>query len=259
VVVLATLGAPQRRLLRGRRPSEAPPQPEPAPVTTARATVIETAQLGEDEADAWLSSGPAGAAEEALEVLAGTVHAHRLAAADPGVPPVSLERALVVRVGYGNGEQVAEGRWARALELPPAGGRRGRRRVAALRPQERLAALLTGRDEALACEALVLRAREDLDAGRWREAALQVRVALEAALAELERSPGAAADMTHRVGELRDQRGPVGAAANAALEGELEEPARQAVQHALERLEAALRARSAAGFANGDARLQGQS
>jgi hypothetical protein len=256
VVVLATLGAPQRRLLRGRRPSEAPPQPEPAPVTTARATVIDTAEVGDDEAAAWLSSGAAGAAEEALELLTRAVHAHRLAAADPGVPPLSLEWALVVRVGYGSGEQVAEGGWTEALELPlPRGSRVRRRRVAALRPQERLAALLTGRDEALACELLVLRAREDLDAGRWREAALQVRVALEAALAELERSPGGAADMARRVGELRDQRGPVGTAANAALQGELDDAAREAVQHALGRLEAALRARSAAGFVDAEARL----
>ena len=42
----------------------------------------------------------------------------------------------------------------------------------------------------LACEELVLRARADLDAGRFREAALQARVALESLLAEMPEIPG---------------------------------------------------------------------
>ena len=53
-------------------------------------------------------------------------------------------------------------------------------------PGERVAAVLGGRDVALACEELALRARGDLDHGRVREAALQLSVALDAALAELE-------------------------------------------------------------------------
>ena len=97
------------------------------------------------------------------------MHTHRSAAADPRVPVPSRERALVVRVGYGAGEQVSEGRWSEAVEVPaPRPGRR--ERSAVLRPQERLAAILGGRDVALACEELTLRARLDADAGRWREA-----------------------------------------------------------------------------------------
>ena len=65
--------------------------------------------------------------------------------------------------GIGEGEQVAEGRWTQARELPPRAGRP--RRSAALRPQERLAALLGGRDAPLAGEELALRARPDLDRG----------------------------------------------------------------------------------------------
>ena len=93
-----------------------------------------------------------------------------------------------MRVGYGDGEHVAEGRWDGARELAPAdrGARGARGRSAALRPQERLAALLGGRDAVLACEELALRARSDVDAGRHREAALQLRATFEAALAELE-------------------------------------------------------------------------
>ena len=58
-------------------------------------------------------------------------------------------------------------------------------------PDERFAALLGGREAALACEELVLRARADADAGRDREAALQARIALESLLSEMEKLPAA--------------------------------------------------------------------
>ena len=115
-------------------------------------------------------------------------------------------------------------------------------RAAALRPQERLAALLGARDAPLAAEELALRARVDLDAGRRREAALQLRIALEAGLAELEPWREQLAD---RLAELRDARGAVGAAANAALQGGIDDETAAEVERVLERLEAALRARVA--------------
>jgi hypothetical protein len=155
------------------------------------------------------------------------------------------EQALVVRLGLGEGEQVAEGRWTHAVELqsPPRRSRPAHPRRGALQTQERLAALLGGRDAALACEELTLRARADLDAGRTREAAFQVRVALEAALAEL--VPWAErGDLAGRLDELRAERGPIGAAANAALEGGLDEEQAADVERVVGRLEAALRARS---------------
>ena len=65
----------------------------------------------------------------------------RPAAADP-----DPARALVARIGYGTGEQVADGAWDAARELPPA--RRPAAAGAAARPTERLAALLGGRDAA---------------------------------------------------------------------------------------------------------------
>lgn len=252
VLVLSVLGAPERRLLGRRRPREAAPEPPPAPVTTTRATVVETAALDEEEARRWLQGLDADAREaalrEALGVLNAAMDAHRLAATDPHVREVGLDGVLVARLGFGRGEQVADGRWTEALEVPVGPGVRRRRRTSALRPQERLAALLGGRDRALACEELTLRARLDLDAGRTREAALQLRVALEAGIAELDRSPGRAADMAERVNELRETRGAVGEAANAALAGDLPADSAAAVEHALGRLEAALRARTAAGF-----------
>jgi hypothetical protein len=252
VLVLSVLGAPQRRLLGRRRAHEAQPEPDPAPVATTRATVIESDAVDQAEAARWLAALDSDAREaalgEALRVLNRALAGHRLAAADPNVREVGLDGALVARLGHGRGEQVADGRWTEAIEVPVGPHTRRRRRVSALRPQERLAALLGGRDHPLACEELTLRARLDLDAGRPREAALQLRVALEAAIAELDRSPGRAADMAERVGELRSQRAVVGEAANAALAGDLEPESIEAVERALARVEAALRARSAGGF-----------
>jgi hypothetical protein len=247
VLVLRTVGARERRLLDRRRAKAAEPEPEPAPVPTTRATII-AAVPHEDEAaaGAWLAGArrdPGEALDGALGVLNRALHAHAVASGDPLTAEVRREQALVARLGWGPGEQVAEGRWAEAVEVPFRAPKR--RRAEALRPQERLAALLGGRDRPLASESLAMRARLDLDHGRVREAALQLRVALEAGIAELE-ADSPSEDLARRVQELRDQRGAVGDAANAALRGPLDETAREAVAHALGRLEAALRARAMA-------------
>jgi len=249
VLVLTTLGASQRRLLRRRRPRAAEPEPDPRPVCTTRVTVIEAEPLSPADADAWLGGvgreGSGRALDEALGTVNRTLRAHRVAAADPSIHDLSRDQALVSRLGHGSGEQVADGRWTEAIEVPLDTHRR-QRRIAVLRPQERIAALLGGRDEPLACEELALRARVDLRAGRHREAALQLRVALEAALAELR--PGDARDMSRRLEELRDRRAAVGSAANEALSGRPSQETVAAVEQALGRLEAALRARAAAGL-----------
>lgn len=239
----ATLAAPQRRLLGSRRAQ--PASPEPEPVATARATLVAASPFADERAAAaWLKAAGEDDVAAAIAVLNRVLHLQRTAAADDAVRQVAREQALVARVGYGEGEQVAHGRWSEALALPaPRGGHV--RRSESLRPQERLAALLSGRDAPLAAEELALRARADLDAGRRREAALQLRIALEAALAELE--PWRA-QLGDRLAELRDGRGVVADAANAALQGGLDDAAAAAVAHVLERVEAALRARIAAGL-----------
>jgi hypothetical protein len=246
VLVVTSLGAARAgtgRLARRRaRPVE--PQPPPAEVPVTRVTLVDAEPFaGEQAAVAWLERADGEReAGEAFDVLRRVLHAHRIASADPSVAEPAREQALVVRLGLGEGEQVADGRWTQAVELPAPPRRRSARR-AALQPQERLAALLGGRDAALACEELTLRARADLDAGRPREAAFQVRVALEVALAELvpwsERG-----DLAGRLEALRAERGPVGAAANAALEGGLDDEQIADVERVVGRLEAALRARS---------------
>ncbi len=249
VLVLDTLGAAQRRrLVRRARARRAPSHPAPVPVVTSRATLIDTTALCDPHAaEQWLRQADLQAvAAEALARLNRVLHAHRVASADAFVREVSARQALVVRVGYGDGEQVADGRWDRAIALaPPTGDRH--RRPTALRDQERLAALLTGRDAVLACEELTLRARADLDAERWREAALQLDVALGAALTELE-PWRRQARLDERLDELGQLRESAGAAARAAQQGGLQDAQIAAVRHALGRLEAALRARTAGGI-----------
>jgi hypothetical protein len=234
VLVLTTLGAPERRRLRGRRgrPVE---EGEPEPVPTSRATLVRPEPFGSrEEAARWLSelrADDVAMAEEldaALRTLNSALRAHRAATADPWLPEVSAERALVARIGYGRGDAVAEGRFGEALELPRAGARRVKRSMEA--PEERFAALLGAREAALVGEELVLRARADIAAGRFREAALQARVALEALIAEM---PGEAA--------LHEWRGAIGEAANAALRGELDVGRTTGIEEAVAAMEAALR------------------
>jgi hypothetical protein len=213
-------------------------------VATTRATMIDVGAplAGPEEAAAWL--GRAGEPELAsgLAVLNRALHAFRIAAADPHQHGVRREDALVARLGYGAGEQVADGRWADARELLAPEPRQRRRRIPVA--EGRFAALLTGHQAGLACEELTLRARLDLDERREREAALQVGIALDAALAELLADPAAPA-LRERIEELRGLRESVAASARQALERELDPDAREALARALARLEAALRARAA--------------
>lgn len=247
VLVLATLGAPERRRLpRGRRAQAVPPEPGPAPVTTARATVIEAEPVTVAEAERWLAAAGAAEAEHALAQLARAVRAHRIASADPSVHEPALAQALVVRAGHGAGEQVAQGRWSAARELEPARPPR-RRRVAGLRPQERLAELLGGHDRPLACEELTLRARHDLDGGHLPQAAWQLRAALDAAVVELAAATGGH-DMARRLGELRERQAEVAVLAEQALTGALATDAAERLSQTLMRLESALRARIARSF-----------
>jgi hypothetical protein len=247
VIVFATLGAPERRrrdALRRRRDAE--PQPEPTAVATGIATIIDVGRpLAEPErARAWLDAAGEDELAEGLRVLNWALHAFRVVTVDPYLNPVGRRQALVARVGYGAGDEVADGLWTGARELTAAQARG--RRARALAPQARLAAVLGARQRPLASEELALRARLDLDHGRSREAALQLVVALDAAIAELSADPRGP-ELAERLGELRTARDAVGTAAQAALAGPLGAADAEAVSATLARVEAALRARAAAG------------
>jgi hypothetical protein len=240
VLLFATLEAPRRgRFARRRRP--APPEPAPQPVATGRATIIASSEPFEHASAAarWLAAAGEDELDEHLQVLERTLHAFRVVTADPYSEPLSRERLLVARVGFGEGEQVAYGRWSGARELLPAPESRRRSRL--LEPQSRLAGVLGGHVPLLVCEELTLRARRDLDAGRERAAALQLKLAVDSALADM------ATDgrLTSRLAQLGEARPALEATAEAALKRGLTDAELRAVSDALGRLEAALRARAA--------------
>jgi hypothetical protein len=246
VIVLSTAGAPERRLFGrgGRKGAVVDSAAQAAALPAARATLIHAeAFASPEEGEQWLSrlrgderaldAEVDGAAHELNAVL----RAHRAAAADPYVREVSRSIANMVRVGYGSGDLVADGRFAAAYELPEKARRRGRT-ADAMAPLERLAAVLSGTEEVGVAEELVLRARLDIEADRPREAALQTRIALEALLASTEGEDAAA---------LSGHRQAVGDAANAALRGELDADLSEAVAEAVMEMRRVLRRESGRG------------
>jgi hypothetical protein len=241
ILVLGTLGALERRLLKGRK-GNLVTAAEPEPVPTSRATVIDPEEVTAAEGAAWLNAARRDKefaddeVDGALRVLNQALHAHRLAKSDPHSRDASDNVALVTRLGFGSGEDVADGHYSEAWELPRGARRRAKRSMDA--PDERFAALLGGREPIYACEELVLRARVDLDAGRMREAALQARIALETVLAELgSEIPG------NRRPALEGDRELAGEAANQAVRGDLEPQLAEPLEEFIARMEAALRAR----------------
>jgi hypothetical protein len=137
---------------------------------------------------AWLKemmgSGGRGADEVrgATRIVNRALSALRAAAGDPLVQDIGATKALVVRLGYGTGEELADGRWTEAKEL----SRPRRGRLDDVDPQSRVAAVLAGRDEIHPAETLMLRARLDAQQGRFAEA----RYGLRAARAALQEQPG---------------------------------------------------------------------
>jgi hypothetical protein len=249
VIVVQTLGAQAagRSRRRRRRPRPADPPELPAEVPVTRFTVIPAEERAANDAARELDAlaGDPEAAEEA--VLTGLrsanrlVRAHRIATQDPYGHEIGRSAPLAVRVGFGTGGELADGQWTRALDIPPP--ERRRRRADALRPQERLAELLAGREEIEACETLVLRARADLDQGRLREAGLQLLPGVDALLAELpERGgPGQEEDL----GDLRERREHLVRVAAAALRGDLTAEQTEQIADAVGVCERILRRRQA--------------
>ncbi len=173
---------PRRRPRHARRAAAAPAEGPPARRRRARAGPRAGGHRPGDRdrrrraareprgATAWLRSADTEEeASAALAVLNGLLHAQRIAAADPYGREVGRRDVLVLRLGWG----------ARASRSPRAAGPRPSRcpfprsaaRDAALRPQERLAALLGGRDAAAGRRGAHTSAPGDLEAGRMREAA----------------------------------------------------------------------------------------
>jgi hypothetical protein len=252
VLVVKTLGAPAPPARRRRRARRVEPDTEPSTLPLARATAVRAFAPFESEEDAarWLDE--ATEAEDTADVLVAdgigllnrALYVHAVAAADPLGQQLTPERAVAVRIGYGDGDEVADSRFsaAREVDVWASGASRRRRREEDLRPQERVATVLGGREQVDVCEALLLRARADLDAGRGREAALQLRVGLEALLVELKAAP---ADPGHDedMATLNGGRAEAGDAANTALSGALNAQQAHRIRELLETCERILRRR----------------
>jgi hypothetical protein len=98
VLVLSTLGSPERRRLGGRR-ARAIEEAEPTPVPTSRVTVVRPEPFdSRARASAWLAA----------------LRDDRECRADPYIADVSEERSLAARIGFGRGDAVADGRFGAA-------------------------------------------------------------------------------------------------------------------------------------------------
>lgn len=250
VLVVQTLGAPpsgRRPPRRRRRPQSVDAGDPPAEVPITRLTVIPARTLDEPESERELEALRADSTATEEVVLDGlrdvnrVVRAHRIANQDPYGHEIGRLTPLAVRVGIGTGDELADGRWTEAFQVPAA--ERRLRRADALRPQERLAELLAGREPIDVCETLLLRARADLDQGRRREAALQLGPGLDALLAELpdRAGPGQEEDLA----ALRDRRDSVGSVASVALHSAPSAEQAQQLEETLRICERVLRRRQA--------------
>lgn len=162
-------------------------------IATVTGETVESAREGSQWLAAIFRDRKRGAEEirSATRIVNRALGAHRASAEDPLVHEIGASRALAIRVGHGTGDELAEGRWTEARELPqPRGGR-----LAGVEPQSRIAAVLAGRDRVHPAETLILRARLDAEQGREAEA----RFGIRAARAALEEMP------SERSGELRKQ------------------------------------------------------
>ena len=245
VVGIADAPPPPRRRFRRAKPKDADPAAPQSAVPLTTLTAIRPAPLGDEQAARRWLDAVRGDPEEieaelsgALELINRAVHAHRTAAMDPHLPDASAEHALAVRIGYGSGSQLAEGRYREAIELPL--GERQRLREA-LRPQERVAEVLGGRGTVPLSESPLLRARADLDAGRVRDAALQLRIGLVALLAEPR--PQIDEATAEAIAALEERRGLIEAAADEAIAGQFDEDRGPEISETLRLCERVLRRR----------------
>jgi hypothetical protein len=162
-------------------------------VVTVTGEVVDSA----DQGSAWLKEitrdrqRVADAVKAATRIVNRALGAARAGAQDPLLQEVGASRALAIRLGHGTGDELAEGRWTEAIELPQS--RAGR--LEDVEPQSRVAAVLAGRDRVHPAETLLLRARLDAEQGRTDEA----RYGLRAARTALEEQP------SEKTAKLREQ------------------------------------------------------
>jgi hypothetical protein len=246
VVVVENVGAAPAAGRRRSRFRSKPADESAGVLPITRITVVRPTELGGTAAAerrlaelARESDAAESEVQDAVVLINRAISAHRAASQDAYTQEVSAAHATAVRIGFGTGNELALGRWTEAREVSLPHERR--RRAETLQPTERVAAVLGGREDVLACETLLLRARLDLDQDRPREAALQLRIGLEAVLNELadDDRTGQREDLAG----LQARREGVVEAANAALREELGPRDVARVYDALEICERMLRRR----------------
>ena len=155
---------------------------EPEQIAICRVTVVDATPLAdEDEAKQWLTQmrdrdDADRHVADSLRHANRIVAAHRIAAADPYESELAASAAHRIRLGYGSGEQVADGLWTAARQVHPE----STRKRSALDPDRVMAETLSGKRPRHDSDDLLLRARLDLDQGRERQALLQARAAAQA-------------------------------------------------------------------------------
>ncbi len=212
VLAVRTMGAARARSrLRRGRPVPIESEPGAEPLRMTRLTLIKALPFDrEQDAADWLAQVGSdsrlaqGLVEEVVRTANRALLAHRVAAPDPYAADIRAAQAVMARLGYGSGEEVAGGRWSAAIELPEA--RRGSARaetVDGVGAQQRIAAVLGGRDDVAPHEVLLVDAERAAQEGREALAALTLAAALEA----LRRSAADGRDVEAQgpVAELRDQ------------------------------------------------------
>ncbi len=195
VLVTETEGAlpPARR--RRRRPRKATQREQPVTVSIAVVTVIRADEpfSAENDADSWLrtmeESEVTGAVlDDAIQTLDRVRAADAASSGIPFGTPTEIASILAARIGYGDGDQVASGRYLEAVDVDARGGTGEKRREKLARngPLARTAAVLGGREPATACEVAIPRIRFDLTNGNGAAARLAIAGAVGATISELE-------------------------------------------------------------------------
>jgi len=141
------MGAPQRRLLRERKAKALPAgAADPTPVPITRVTLVDGEPLdGEEEAKRWLESAT-GDAEPLVAAALGVLNLALRAQARDDLTARQLSRRepSAARLGYGDGDELANGVHREARELPDRPPRA--RRLDPVADQAKVAAALSGRE-----------------------------------------------------------------------------------------------------------------
>lgn len=245
VLQIRVLGAPPPRdgwlLRRARRVRD---DETPRPTSVLLATLIGAGNRFStgSEASAFLRSvreeedRQAMLVDQALDAVNQAIRAFRAAARDPYVAEVARADARAVRIGIGSPEQVAGGRWADAFTPPsPRGPKLSREER--LRPSETVALALRAVVPILASEDLALRTMLDLERGRTRAAALQLRACVDLLVAEL---TDAGTSFAPPRDALLERAPAVERLAQLALDDRLDGDALAELEEHLERVEDAL-------------------